>query len=213
VFYCLTSLADSLAASLRLCFSRSPLASSRVNHPRTVSPQTDMHHDPDQYRSEVERRMPKERTQRQATRGLHPRIFWQQWSSASGPAEIETSSDINRLLAAMESSTMFPHAQAVCIIRDVTRDWQSRISRHMKLDHAFFKGHLRTSHDSATFHPWHSSILTDQPSLEQRNEEDYQWRCIDAVYSPSNTHLTRMSYYRISNNLCECKFAPSSSSY
>jgi hypothetical protein len=162
---------------------------------------------------EVERRMPKFRAQSQPIRHLHPRIYWQEWTSASGTANVEASSDINRLLAAMENSTRSLSAKAVYVIQDITSDWQSRISRRMKLDHAFFDWHLSTSHDSATFHPWHSSMPGGQPSPKQRDEEDTQWRCIDAIYSPSNVQRTRMSYYRISDNLCECELDLRKSSY
>lgn len=188
--------------TFRLYCDRSPLASCRIERPRTSPSQTDMHHDPRKYRSEVERRMPRGRALRQSMRGLHPRIYWQKWTSASGHAKVEASFDINRLLAAMESTRSLS-AQAVCVIQDITSDWENKISGHMELDHAFFERHLSTSHDSATFHPWHSSMSVGRPSQEQVDEEDNQWRCIDAIYSPSNVQLTRMSYYRISDNLCE----------
>jgi len=172
-----------------------------------------MHHDPREYRSQVERRTLKSRTQRESMRGLRPRIYWQEWTSASEPAKVEAPSDITRLLAAMDSTTRSPSAKAVCIIQDITSDWQSKVSQHMELDHAFFDWHLSTSHDSATFHPWHSSLPGGRPSPEQRNEEDTQWRCIDAIYLPSNVQPTRMSYYRISDNLCEFKLDLGGSSY
>jgi hypothetical protein len=88
---------------------------------------------------------------------------------------VEASLDINRLLAAMESSVRSRSAQAVCVIQDITSHWENKISRDMKLDHAFFDWHLSPGHDSATFHPWHSSMHGGQPSLEQLDEEDKQW--------------------------------------